>query len=70
MSTELEKRYYTEKEFCELMEISRKTAFSWREKKLIGFMRTPTGTIRYRNSDLDEYERRYGIIPRRVKRAA
>lgn len=70
MSAIEEKRYYTEKEFCELMEISRKTAFSWREKKLIGFMRTPTGMIRYRNSDLDEYERRYGVIPKRVRRAA
>lgn len=70
MSQLEEKRYYTEKEFCEMFDISRKTAFQWREKKLIGFMRTPTGTIRYRHSDLEEYERRTGVAPRKVKRAA
>lgn len=70
MSTELEKRFYTEKEFCDLMGITRKTAFSWREKKLIGFMRTPTGLIRYRASDIEDYERRTGHNVRGTKRAA
>ena len=70
MSQEIEKRYYTEKEFCELMGISRKTAFDWREKKLIGYLRMPGGSIRYRESDLQEYERRNGVSPRKVSRAA
>lgn len=52
-----EKRYYTEKEFCQMMGISRKTAYEWREKKLIGFVRSPTGVIRYRRSDIEKYER-------------
>lgn len=64
-----EKRYYTEKEFCEMMGITRKTAHKWRKDKAIGFMRTPTGLIRYRHSDIEEYERRTGIRPR-AKRAA
>lgn len=70
MSSELEKRYYTEKEFCELMGISRKTAFQWREKKLIGYLQMPGGSIRYRESDLEKYERRFGVSPRKVKDAA
>lgn len=64
-----EKRYYTEKEFCELMGISRKTAYEWRDKKQIGFIRTPGGLIRYRESDIQEYERRNGVRPR-ASRAA
>lgn len=59
----LEKRYYTEKEFCEMFGITRKTALDWRKKKQIGFMRTPTGLIRYRESDIKEYERRNGVRP-------
>lgn len=70
MSTEIEKRYYTEKEFCELMGISRKTAFEWRDKKLIGYLQMPGGSIRYRESDLQEYERRFGVRPRKAKNAA
>lgn len=57
----LEKRYYTEKEFCEMFGITRKTALDWRKKKQIGFMRTPTGLIRYRLTDIQEYERRNGV---------
>jgi predicted site-specific integrase-resolvase len=67
MSTELEKRYYSEKEFCKMMDISRKTAHKWRKTKAIGFMRTPTGLIRYRASDIEAYERRTG---NKAKRAA
>jgi predicted site-specific integrase-resolvase len=61
MSAEIEKRYYTEKEFCDLMRISRKTAFDWREKKIISFVRSPTGVIRYRPSDIEAYERRNSV---------
>lgn len=64
MSEQTEKRYYTEKEFCEMFGISRKTAFEWRNKKQIGFMRTPGGLIRYRESDIQEYERRNGVRPK------
>lgn len=60
------KRFYNEKEFCELMGVSRKTAFKWRKTKVVGFTRSPNGTIRYRQSDIDEYERRYGVRPRRA----
>lgn len=67
MSTELEKRYYSEKEFCEMMGIKRKTAFNWRQKKLIGYMQAGR-VIRYRASDIEAYERRTGNSPRKVKR--
>lgn len=69
MSIEV-KRYYTEKEFCEMFCISRMTAFDWRKKKMIGFMRTPTGLIRYRQSDIDEYERRNGFSLRKERKVA
>ena len=70
MSAQIERRYYTEKEFCELFNITRKTAGRWRKQKAIGFMRTPTGLIRYRQSDIDEYERRTGSSPRKERRQA
>lgn len=66
----LEKRYYKEKEFCELMGITRQTASDWRKKKMIGFIRTPTGLIRYRQSDIDEYERRNGHGARKERKVA
>lgn len=61
MSEEIKKRYYTEKEFCEIVGISRKTAFSWREKKLIGFIRTPTGVIRYPREAIEKFDRSNGV---------
>ncbi len=70
MSTVLEKRYYTEKEFCDMMGITRKTAHKWRKSREIGFMRTPTGLIRYRHSDIEEYERRNGQRPHRERKVA
>lgn len=70
MSAQIERRYYTEKEFCELFNITRKTASRWRKQKTIGFMRTPTGLIRYRQSDIDEYERRTGCNPRKERERA
>lgn len=69
MSALEEKRYYTEAEFCEMMDITRKTAFKWRKKKMIGFMRTPTGLIRYRHSDIEAYERRNAHNARKVRNA-
>jgi len=59
-----DKRYYTEKEFCKLMGISRKTAFEWREKKMIGYIRTPSGIIRYRQTDIDKFDRRNAVNSR------
>lgn len=70
MSAQIERRYYTEKEFCELFNITRKTAGRWQKQKTIGFMRTPTGLIRYRQSDIEEYERRTGSSPRKERRRA
>lgn len=64
MSQEVEKRYYTEKEFCKLMGISRKTAFEWREKKMISYLRTPSGIIRYRQSDIEKFEQRNAVKSR------
>ncbi len=61
MSAEVEKRYYTEKEFCEMMGISRTTAFEWRKRKMISFVRSPTGVIRYRRSDIEAYEQRNSV---------
>jgi predicted site-specific integrase-resolvase len=66
MSAELDKRYYTEKEFCEMMEITRKTALKWRKDRIIGYTQSPNGTFWYRKSDIEEYERRYGVRPRRA----
>jgi len=59
--SEVEKRYYTEKEFCEIVGISRKTAFAWREKKLIGFIRTPTGVIRYPREAIEKFDQRNSV---------
>lgn len=56
-----EKRYYTEKEFCEIMEITRKTAFKWRKKKLVDFIRLPTGVIRYPRTAFEKFEQRNGV---------
>ncbi len=70
MSAKIERRYYTEKELCEMFNITRKTAFEWRSKNMIGFLRTPSGLIRYRQADIDEYDRRNGIPPRRERKIA
>lgn len=61
MSEQTEKRYYTEEEFCELMDISRKTAFQWRKKKIIGFIRTPTGVIRYPREAIEKFDQRNSV---------
>jgi len=58
MSAELEKHYYTDKEFCEMMEIDRRTSKRWREKRLIGYIRTPTGKIRYLQRHIEAFDKR------------
>lgn len=57
MSTEIEKRY-TDKQFCEMYGIDRRTSHRWRERRLIGYIKTPTGKIRYLQRHIDAYEKR------------
>lgn len=64
------KRYYTEKEFCELLGISRKTAFTMRENGEIAYVLIRGNQIRYRHTDVEEYERRNLVKPVRAKNAA
>ncbi len=52
------KRYYTDKEFCELMGVHPHTSARWRDQRLIGFIRTPTGKIRYLQRHIEEFEHR------------
>lgn len=63
MSQEIEKRY-TDKQFCEMYGIDRRTSHRWREKRLIGFIRTPTGKIRYLQRHIDAYEKKNEQKPR------
>lgn len=57
MSAEIEK-HYTDKEFCEMYAIDRRTAARWRKQRLIGYIKTPTGKIRYLQRHVDAYEKR------------
>lgn len=57
MSTEIEKRY-TDKEFCEMYGIDRRTSHRWRDKRLIGYIKTPLGQIRYLQRHIDAFEKR------------
>jgi predicted site-specific integrase-resolvase len=52
------KTYYTDKEFCEAMEIDRRTAKRWRDARYINFIRTPSGKIRYLQKHIDEFNNR------------
>lgn len=57
MSEQIEKRY-TDKEFCQMYGIDRRTSHRWREARLIGYIKTPTGKIRYLQRHIDAYEKR------------
>lgn len=57
MNTQTEK-HYTDEEFCQMYGIDRRTSHRWREKRLIGFIRTPTGKIRYLQRHVDAFEKR------------
>lgn len=57
MSATFEK-HYTDKEFCEMYEIDRRTAARWRKRRLIAYIKTPTGKIRYLQRHVDAYEKR------------
>lgn len=52
------KTYYTDKEFCKEMEIDRRTSKRWRDKRIIGFILTPTGKIRYTQGHIDAFNKR------------
>jgi predicted site-specific integrase-resolvase len=57
MMSELE-TYYTDEEFCEKMKITRRTSKRWRDTRQIGYIKTPTGKIRYLQRHLDAYNKR------------
>jgi len=46
-------KMYTDKEFCELMRISRVTALRWREQRIVGFCKLPNGQVRYLQQHVD-----------------
>ena len=48
---------FTEKQFCQMFQIDRATALRWRNAGIICHIKTPTGQIRYRQSDIEELER-------------
>ena len=59
MSAQLQQeKRFSEKEFCEMYGINRDTARRWRDARLISFIRLPTGKILYKQSHIDEFERR------------
>ena len=59
MSAELQhEKRFSEKQFCEMYGINRDTARRWRDARLISFIRLPTGKIFYKQSHIDEFERR------------
>ena len=55
---------YTDKQFCAMYEIDRRTAKRWRDKRLIGYIRTPTGKIRYLQRHIDAFDKRNEKKPR------
>lgn len=52
------KSYYTDKELCEAFEIDRRTSKRWRDARIIGYIQTPTGKIRYLQSHIDAFNKR------------
>lgn len=52
------KTYYTDKEFCEEMKIDRRTSKRYRDARIIGYIRTPTGKIRYLQAHIDAFNKR------------
>jgi predicted site-specific integrase-resolvase len=40
-------KLYTDKEFCELMRITRVTAGRWREQGIVSYIKLPNGAVRY-----------------------
>lgn len=52
------KTYYTDKEFCDDFKIDRRTSKRWRDARIIGYIRTPTGKIRYLQAHIDAFNKR------------
>lgn len=63
----LEKRY-TDKQFCEMYQVSRNTSARWRKAGTLKYILTATGRVRYLESQLAEFDRKNERLAR--KRAA
>lgn len=63
-------RRYTDKQFCEMYQISRNTAARWRGKGLVKYIVTATGRIRYLESQLADFDRKNENLARKQVRAA
>ena len=50
---------FTDQEFCKALKIDRSTSARWREQKLVGYIKMPNGTIRYKFSHIQEFIERY-----------
>jgi predicted site-specific integrase-resolvase len=57
------KTYFTDAELCELFQVGPQVTWRWRKQKMIGYLRTPTGTIRYLRKHVEEFERRFEQKP-------
>lgn len=71
MNEELKR--YTDKQFCEIYQVSRNTTARWRTNGILKFIVTATGRIRYLESHLAEFDRKNENLARkkvREKRAA
>lgn len=55
---QLEEKKYTDKEFCDMYGIDRRTSKRWRDKRIIGYILTPTGKIRYLPRHIEAFEKR------------
>lgn len=53
------KKYFTDPELCEMMGVSAWTTARWRRLKQIGYIRTPSNTIRYTRRHVEEFEARF-----------
>lgn len=48
-----ETRFYLAREVAELLRVDTKTVYSWVKNGGVGFVRTPTGGVRIRGSEVD-----------------
>jgi predicted site-specific integrase-resolvase len=53
----IQEKRYTDKEFCEMYNVSRWTSKRWRDSKLLKFTITRTNQIRYLQSHIDEFDK-------------
>jgi predicted site-specific integrase-resolvase len=45
---------FTDKEFCQTFKINRATSLHWREAGIVGYVKLPNGSVRYRQKHMDE----------------